>query len=168
MATDPSEIGTYRRLFANKYGELNDLLTDLPLAALVWKPFEQSPWQGPSSSLGFIAAHTVSSTVYLLAMAEYAMGKRAWIDVNGDEGDEEFSPANHDPDYLRARVERSQRWVENFLDNLIPADLDQSRPHPQRSGRDITVRYAIQHAIEHMSQHIGHGQLTRQLWALTS
>jgi hypothetical protein len=30
----------------------------------------------------------------------------------------------------------------------------------------FTARFDIQHAIEHMSQHIGHAQLTRQLWAL--
>jgi hypothetical protein len=39
------------------------------------------------------------------------------------------------------------------------------RQHPKRP-RELTARYDIQHAIEHMSQHIGHGQITRQLWAI--
>jgi hypothetical protein len=163
---DPSEIATYWRLFDEKYGELEMLLADLPAEALLWKPFDQSPWQGPSNSLGRIIAHAISSTVYLLRVAEYAMGKREWNTVDGDEGRDEFGPANHDPAYLLARVRRTHDYARNFLATLGPGDLDQRRAHPRRSERIFTVRYNIQHAIEHLSQHIGHGQLTRQLWAL--
>jgi hypothetical protein len=161
-----SEIATYRRLFDQKYGEIYELLADLPADALLWKPFEKSPWKGDCNPLGWIIAHAVSSTVYLLRQAEWILGRRAWDDVNGDEGNQEFGPANHDPDYLRSRIERTQAYVHEFLDKLTEADLDGSLPHPKRQERIITVRYDIQHAIEHMSQHIGHGQLTRQLWAL--
>jgi hypothetical protein len=166
MTTLTSEIATYRRLFDEKYAELDELLADLPAPALLWQPFEQSPWQGPSNSPGVIIAHAISSTVYLLRRAEYVMGRREWAAVDGDEGSEEFGPANHDPAYLRARVQRTQDYVHQFLDSLTTADLDQSRPHPKRADRIFTTRYDIQHAIEHLSQHIGHGQLTRQLWAL--
>ncbi|MBI3960130.1 MAG: DinB family protein [Chloroflexi bacterium] len=162
---DPSEIATYRRLFDNKYREIEELLADLPAAALTWKPFEASPWKGPSGSLGWLIAHNISSTVYLLRQAEWVMGRIVWGDINGDEGDEEFGPANLDPAYLVARVERTQEWVHIFLDSLRPEDLEHGKPHPVNQ-RPITVRYDIQHAIEHMSQHNGHAQLTRQLWAL--
>lgn len=163
---DTPEIATYRQLFAEKYEELEQLLAGLPPAALLWKPFEQSPWQGASNSLGLIIAHAISSTVYLLRRAEYGMGKLEWKEVDGDEGREEFGPANHDPAYLGARMQRSQAYVNQFLDALSAADLDKSRAHPKRSERIFHVRYDVQHAVEHMSQHIGHGQLTRQLWAL--
>lgn len=166
MTTLTSEIATYRRLFDEKYAEIDQLLADLPAAALLWKPFEQSPWQGASNSLGLIVAHAISSTVYLLRRAEYVMGRREWADVDGDEGSDEFGPANHDPAYLRARAQRTQEYVNQFLAALTPDDLEQSRAHPKRSERIFTSRYDIQHAIEHLSQHIGHGQLTRQLWAL--
>lgn len=162
---DPSEIGTYRRLIDNKYGEIAELLADLPPAALTWKPFETSPWKGPSGALGWLIAHGISSTVYLLRRAEWQMGRIEWEAVNGDEGDEEFGPANLDPAYLAARAKRSQEWIHTFLDSLSPEDLDKSKFH-LRSGRPLSVRYDIQHAIEHLSQHNGHAQLTRQLWAL--
>ena len=105
-------------------------------------------------------------TVYLLRRAEWTLGRIEWSDVNGDEGKEEFGPANHDPNYLRARVKRSQEYVHQFLDSLSPADLEGSRPHARRPELVFTVRYDTVHAFEHMSQHIGHAQLTRQLWAL--
>ena len=42
MPVDTSEIGTYRRLFDNKFGEIQELLADLPGAALTWKPVERA------------------------------------------------------------------------------------------------------------------------------
>lgn len=164
--TTTGEIQTYQKLFAEKYRELDLLLDELPAAALLWKPFDQSPWQGPAGSLGWLVAHSISSTVYLLRRAEWMLGRIEWEAVDGDEGSTEFSPANHDPSYLRSRAERSHHYVRTLLDSLRAADLEGSRPHPQRPGRMLTVRYDIQHTIEHMSQHIGHAQLTRQLWAL--
>jgi hypothetical protein len=115
-----------------------------------------------------VIAHTVSSTVYLLRRAEYVMGKREWATVDGDEGSEEFGPANHNPAYLLARVERTHAYVNQFLDGLAEGELDQSRAHPTRANRNCSARYDVVHAIDHMSQHIGHGQLTRQLWALAN
>ena len=162
-----TELATYRRLYAEKFREIEQLLAELPSEALLWKPFERSPWQGASNELGLIIAHAVSSTVYLLRQAEWMLGRIEWEHVDGDEGPQEFGLANHDPAYLRARAQRTHAYVEQFLDSLTPADLDGSRPHPRRPDRQLTVRYSIQHAIEHMSQHIGHAQLTRQLWALS-
>jgi hypothetical protein len=161
-----SEIATYRRLFDEKYREVDELLADLPPDALLWKPFDQSPWKGPSNALGLILAHALSSTVYLLRVAEYTLGRIEWEQVDGDEGSDEFGPANHDPAYLRARAHRTHAFVNQFLDSLSANDLDGSRPHPRRPDRILTVRYNIMHAIDHLSQHVGHAQLTRQLWAL--
>lgn len=169
MSSNPSalsrEIADYKALFADRFAELNELLADLPDAALLWKPFEQSPWKGPCGSLGWITAHTVSSTVYLLRRAEYAMGRREWGDVDGDEGREEFGPANHELAYLQARVQRVHAYVNEFLDALQPGDLDAVRAHPARP-REFSARRDMLHALDHLAQHLGHAQLTRQLWAI--
>ncbi len=165
-STDTSEIGTYRRLFDDRFREIDELLADLPAAALLWKPFETSPWKGPAGQLGWLIAHALSSTVYLLKRAEFTLGRVDWSGVEGDEGSDEFGPANHDPAYLRARAARTQSYVHGLLDSLTPGDLEMSRPHPRRTHWVLTTRFDIQHAFEHMSQHIGHAQLTRQLWAL--
>jgi hypothetical protein len=166
MSVDTSELATYRRLIGEKYAEIDQLLADLPAAALLWRPFETSPWRGPCSSLGLIIAHAISSTVYLVRQAEYAAGKREWGAVDGDEGSDEFGPANHDPAYLQARSRYTYQLIDQMLADFTPEELNRSRPHPKRSDRVLTARYPIQHAIEHLSQHIGHAQLTRQLWAL--
>lgn len=161
---DTSEIAVYRQLFAEKYAELNELLEGLPTEGLLWKPLERSPWKGEVASVGWLTAHAVSSTVYLLRRAEWILGRREWGDVDGDEGPEEFGPANHDPAYLRARVQRTHAYANEFLESLTQDDLAASRQQPKRP-RVRSVRYDIHHSIEHMSQHIGHAQLTRQLYA---
>jgi hypothetical protein len=162
----PSELATYRQLFENMTGDIELLLDDLPADALLWKPFEHSPWRGPSGSLGWLIAHAISSTYYLLRRAEWTMGRIEWRAVDGDEGSEEFGPANHNPAYLRARARRMLEYTWLLLDSLAPHDLAASRPHPHETERVLTARYDIQHAFEHMSRHIGHAELTRQLWAL--
>jgi len=161
-----STVSTYRRLFDEKFGEVEQLLDGLPPAALVWKPFDNSPWQGAAGSLGWLTAHALSSTVYLLRRAEWTMGRIEWDAVDGDEGSDEFGPANHNPAYLLARARRTQAFVHAYLDSLSAADLDAARAHPQRAGRVLSADYDTVHALEHLSQHIGHAQLTRQLWAL--
>lgn len=164
--TSTSELATWRRLFDEKFEEIAELLADLPAEALLWKPFESSPWKGPANSLGLIIAHALSSTVYLLKRAEWALERIDWKQVDGDEGRDEFGPANHDPAYMRGRALRVQSYVHQLLDSLSPADLDSSRPHARRPELLFSVRYDVIHAFEHLSQHIGHAQITRQLWAL--
>lgn len=161
---DTSEIAVCRQLFAERYAELHELLEGLTPEGLLWKPLERSPWKGELASVGWLVSHAVSSTVYLLRRAEWILGRRVWDDLDGDEGPEEFGPANHDPAYLAARVQRTHGYVIEFLASLTPADLEASRTQPKRP-RVRTVRYDIHHSIEHMSQHIGHAQLTRQLYA---
>ncbi len=160
-----SEIATYGRIFDALFRDVYKVLDGLPDAALLWRPFESSPWEGASSPLGLIVAHAASSTYYLLRRAEYSMGRREWSAVQGDEGSAEFGPANHAVAYLLARVQRTQAFVHEFLDGLTPADLDASRAHP-KGTRTFTARHDIMHAFEHLSQHLGHAQLTRQLWAI--
>lgn len=164
--TVTGEIETWRRIFGERFAELDQVLADLPAPALLYRPFETSPWQGPAAVLGWLVAHAVSSAVYLLRRAEWTLGRIEWSEVDGDEGHEEFGPANHDPAYLRARVRRAHDFVDRFLGSLTQADLAGSCPHLRRPEVVFTVRYDVQHAFEHMSQHIGHAQLTRQLWAL--
>lgn len=160
------ELAAYHRFLDEKFDEIDELLADLPAAALVWRPFDESPWKGPSSPLGLILAHSMSSTIYLLRRALWVLERIDWKAVDGDEGREEFGPANLDPAYLRARSGRARALAHELLASVAPDDLDCSRPHARRPELVFNVRYEIVHAIEHMSQHAGHAQITRQLYAL--
>ncbi|MGD2049341.1 MAG: DUF664 domain-containing protein, partial [Chloroflexota bacterium] len=45
--------------------------------------------------------------------------------------------------------------------NLSATDLDEDR---QVEGRQVSVRWAILHVIDHTALHLGQMQLTYQLW----
>ena len=163
MAT---EIDNYRRNFGHVYGQLDEVLDGISPKALLFQPFVSSPWMGPSGSTGWLLAHAMSSAVFLMRQAEYAAGKIGWDDIAGDQGAEEFSPANHDPANMRARSKATLATVNAILNGLTAADLDAERPHPRRPERTLTTRWCITNAIDHLSQHVGHAQLTRQLASL--
>jgi hypothetical protein len=44
-----------------------------------------------------------------------------------------------------------------------PFDAGVSRTDP-RTGERVTAGWALLHALEHLREHVGHAQLTRQLW----
>jgi len=163
MAT---EIDNYRRMFRDLYGQVDEVLDGMASEALLFKPFETSPWKGPSGSVGWTIAHAVSSTVFLMRMAEFTAGRIGWEDVAGDQGADEFNASNHDTAVMRARAKRTLATVNTILDGFSPADLEAERTHPRRPERQLTTRWCITHAIDHLSQHIGHAQLTRQISAL--
>ncbi len=163
MAT---ELDTYRRVLDELCAQMDEVLDGLEPEALLWRPFESSPWKGPSGQLGWVIAHGLSSTVYLLRLAEYCAGRREFSAVDGDRGRDEFTPADHDPAALRERARRIRELAHDLLNGFTPAELDAERAHPKRPERVFTTRHCIVHAIDHLSQHIGHAQLTRQLWAL--
>ena len=50
---------------------------------------------------------------------------------------------------------------QSGLASLPPSRLDEERKFRDRK---VTVRWAILHVIEHTATHLGHIQLTRQLW----
>ena len=65
---------------------------------------------------------------------------------------------------------RAERWLADAraaLDPLTTADLDApcAMPASARQGYgDLTNRAAVLHVIEHLGTHIGHLQLTMQVW----
>lgn len=163
MAT---ELDTYRRMFRTLFAQVDEILDGIPPEALLFKPFETSPWKGPSASVGWIVAHAVSSTVYLMRQAQYVAGQIGWDGVAGDQGADEFTAANHEPANMRARTKVALETTLAILDGLKAAELDAERPNPNRPDRVMTARWCVTHAFDHLSQHIGHAQLTRQLAAL--
>lgn len=164
--TATNEIDALLSLYAGRFEDVALVLDDLPSEALVWRPFAHSPWQGESGELGRIIAHALSSTYWLIRVAEFAAGRCEWDAVQGDEGEEEFGPANLGIAHLRERNARARAFVFATLPTFDAAALDAVRDDPRRPGRTLNARRMIVHALEHLAEHVGHAHLTRQLWAL--
>ena len=68
---------------------------------------------------------------------------------------------------LNARAERWLADARKVLDPLTTADLDARCAIPASAAQtygDVTNRGAILHVIEHLGTHVGHLEITLQLW----
>jgi len=122
----------------------------LPQVALDWVP-------GPGmNSLGVLVAH--------IAGAErYWIGDVAGRDPSGRDRAAEFRTQGLDGTALRARLSMVLAHSRAVLAGLTLAELEALRVSP-RNGQKFTVAWALAHALEHTALHLGHIQITRQLW----
>jgi len=76
----------------------------------------------------------------------------------------EFRASGLSVDDLKALLAESEAYIRYALDTISFEDLGKSRPAPGRPGREFTVGWSLLHALEHAGLHLGHAQITRQLW----
>ncbi len=122
----------------------------LPQAALDWAP-------GPDmNSLCVLVVH--------LAGAErYWIGDVVGRDPSGRDRDAEFRAQGLDAAALKERLADALAHARGVLEALTLADLAALRVSP-RDGRTYTVAWALAHALTHTALHVGHMEVTRQLW----
>jgi len=122
----------------------------LPQAALDWAP-------GPDmNSLCVLVVH--------LACAErYWIGDVVGRDPSGRDRDAEFRAQGLDAAALKERLADALAHARGVLEALTLADLAALRVSP-RDGRTYTVAWALAHALTHTALHVGHMEVTRQLW----
>jgi uncharacterized damage-inducible protein DinB len=134
--------------------QVSSLIADLPVSALDWRPIE--PIEGhAANSLAVLAAHIVGA-------------ERFWIGqvVGGGpatrDRDAEFATRGTSASELLRRIEAAGTETRAVLSSLQPDDLDGTR---DLEGRAVPVRWALLHVVDHTSLHLGHMQITYQLWA---
>ena len=112
----------------------------------------------------FTGGNSLSVLIVHLTGAE-----RYWIgDVvagvpSGRDRDSEFKVKNLEPGELAAHLQESWSYGAQVLENLDLNDLESKR-RSLRNDRDVSVAWALEHALKHTAVHLGHIQITRQLW----
>ena len=132
------------------HAEISKAIQDLPVDALDWAPAPGA------NAMGALVVHLTGA-------------ERYWIGtVIGGEPSDRVRESEFLADGL-AVFDLQQRLDD--LDRLAPTVLgalsldDLARPcRVPRDGRTVTVGWALAHTIEHTAVHVGHIQLTRQLW----
>lgn len=108
----------------------------------------------------------------IFAILTHIMGaNRNWINqvINGEtiqrDRSAEFTASGNLTELL-TRWEKAWKETESILRKLKHAQLSESRSlsHPINQKDSITVQGAIIHQLNHCAVHLGHIQLTRQLW----
>ena len=125
-------------------------IKSLPLEALDWVP-------GPDmNSLGVLAVHVAGAE-------RYWIGDVVGRDPSGRDRSAEFLTRGLDAATLRARLAATLAHSQAVLERLALPDLEATRVSP-RDGRIFAATWCLAHALEHTALHLGHMQLTRQLW----
>lgn len=140
----------YINLLQERHNDILEALEGLPRAALDWTP-------GPDMN-------SISVLVFHLTGAErYWIGDIAAQDSTERDRDAEFRVRDVEMDVLKKRLADNLDYARNTLSKFTTQDLQTTRVSA-RDGRTFTVAWALLHALEHATLHLGQIQITRQLW----
>lgn len=108
--------------------------------------------------------NTINVLVAHLTGAErYWIGDVALDEPSGRFRDSEFQVSGMNQEGLSAKINVATAYARSAVAKLSLEDLAAVRTSP-RDGRTFTAGWALLHALEHSALHLGHIQITRQLW----
>jgi uncharacterized damage-inducible protein DinB len=143
-------FSNYLDRLENLNKHLSQEIQGLPQTALDWSP-------GPeTNSLAVLLAHIAGSL-------RYWIGDVALEQPSGRVREQEFQTRGLGAEALQRRLDEVVVYARLNLPRLSLADLDQKR-QPGRGEEMVTCGWALLHALEHGYLHLGHVELTRQLW----
>lgn len=125
-----------------------EAISGLSAEALNWRPCPGA------NSIFALVSHMAGSEMWLITQ------NVAGRDVGRDR-DAEFSAAGDNVAALREALETAGRLSHDALEPLKTSDLTSTR---MLRGQERTVEWLILHVLEHDMLHLGHIELTRQLW----
>ena len=140
----------YLKVLAECHKGYLESFDGLPPAALDWTP-------GPeTNSISVLIFHVTGSE-------RFWIGDVAMQESSNRDRDAEFKVRGMTVETLKKRLDDSLAYARSALERLSLEDMEKPRVAPNRRDK-VTVAYALLHAVEHAGQHLGHIQLTSQLW----
>lgn len=148
-----AEAETCLELFDNLRRDAAKVLEGLPPEALNWRPLAGTD-EHATNSLAATLAHLTGSQRYWVGQVVGGRDARRVREA-------EFRATAGDAAELLGQLEATHALVREVLGALRPGQLDEV---VAAGERQVTRRWALLHALEHTALHVGHVQLTRQLW----
>lgn len=149
-----SELDNYLNRIEDLHKQVLSLLAGLPAEALNWRPIEGSD-EHITNSLAVLAAHLAGAEHFWIA--EMVGGRPETRDR-----DAEFATVAASAAELIQLLEKAALETREVFSTLSESDLNGIR---QVKGRRVPVRWCLLHVIDHTSLHLGHMQITYQLWS---
>lgn len=149
-----TESENYLERIEDLRGQIARLVSELPVDALNWRPIERDD-DHATNSLAVLVAHCAGAEHHWIA--EVVGGRPATRHREA-----EFATVATSAAELLSLLEKTALETKDVFSKLNDADLDGIR---LTEGRTVQVRWGILHVIDHTSLHLGHMQITRQLWA---
>jgi len=130
--------------------DMEGIVAGLSPAALSWIPCPGA------NTIAALVQHTCRAQRFLIADT---IGGR----TEHQDGSADFDSPGKNGAALLADLNQTLALSETIIERLSAADLGESRNMPKHSLR-VSVSWCILHAIDHTAQHLGHLELTHQLW----
>ena len=140
----------YLHLLQDCHNGILQALEGLPPAALDWVPGEDM------NSISVLVVH-------LTGAARFWIGDIAAQEPSNRDRNAEFRIHGVGLDVLKNRITDNLEYARNALEKMSLQDLEATRVRSS-DGREFTVAWALLHALEHATSHLGQIQITRQLW----
>jgi uncharacterized damage-inducible protein DinB len=132
------------------HDEIRQIVEELPPEALDWN-------FGPeTNSVSVLVVHLTGSE-------RYWIGDVIAGESSGRDREAEFKVRGWLGEALLQRLSETEIYLQKVLESLSLPALDKKRVSP-RNGREVTVGWALGHALKHTALHVGHLQIARQLW----
>ncbi len=147
------ELAHYLHMINDLRQQVADIVRDLPATALNWRPLPQVE-DHATNSLAVLAAHIAGAEHFWVA--EVIAGEPPTRDRPA-----EFALVVQGPDELLVRLAAVAEETNRLLTALPASTLEEQR---QVQGRQVSVRWGLLHVIDHTALHLGHMQITYQLW----
>jgi len=148
-----AEINNYLLRIEDLRGQIASLIADLPADALNWRPIEGSD-DHAMNSLAVLASHTAGAERFWI---HEVIGRQAPTRVR----DSEFETAVGGPSPLLEKLTATGQETRRILAALTADELEGMR---DVRARTVPVRWTILHVVDHTALHLGHMQITVQLW----
>lgn len=147
------ELENYLLRIEDLRDQVRDLVAGLPAEALNWRPLEGSG-EHATNSLAVLAAHVAGAEHFWIG--EVVGGRPPTRDR-----DAEFLTHSADAAALVRLLDGTGAETREVFAALTASDLEATR---EARWRTIPVRWCILHVVDHTSLHLGHMQITYQLW----
>ena len=141
---------SYLELLQDCHNGILQAIEELPPEALEWVPGQDM------NSIAVLLAHITGSV-------RYWIGDIAAQESSNRDRAAEFRVRGVEADVFRKRLADNLEYARSVLDKMNLQDLESMRVSPDNE-REYTVAWALLHALEHATSHLGQIQITRQLW----
>ena len=131
------------------HGHLRDEVRDLSVEELIWKPAPET------NSIAVLVVHTLGSEAEVLRVAADVTGVR--------DRDAEFLASVNDAADLLREIDQADSYLEAMAPRITAAHLAAERPRGEREPQ--TGLHWLLTNYGHAREHLGHIQLTKQLYA---
>ena len=147
------EAAAYLERIEDLRAQIGSILQTVPQEALNWRPDESSE-DHAMNSIAVLATHAAGAEHFWIGEV---IGS---LPTTRDRA-AEFETVVADTAVLQQTLQTVRQQTRTILQTLTQEDLDGTR---QVRDRVVPTRWALLHVIDHTALHLGHIQITAQLW----